>query len=166
MGGSGLPCPDGQPALVGTLLTPQPTPPHPPPPPRPRWEASPIPSPAWLHGECLPRPRLPAEETSNVCPCHEIGGCAVGPWTPARPPRQTAVVAWAVGSRGRRLGPPGSSVVGGWPAWSPHRPLWAPSPHLGGCLPSEPSVLCPSRRAVPSPWLFPVQRWACSCPQE
>lgn len=37
----------------------------------------------------------------------------MGPWTPARPPRQTARVTWAVGSRGRRLGPPGSSVVGG-----------------------------------------------------
>ena len=48
-----------------------------------------------------------------MCPCHEIGGCAVGPWTPARPPRQMARVAWAVGSRGRRPGPPGSGVVGG-----------------------------------------------------
>ena len=143
MGGSGLPCLDGQLVLVGTLLTTAPPP---------GWEASLVPSPAWFPGECPPRPLLPPEETPNVCPCHEVGSCAVGPWMPASPPRQMARVAWVVGSRGRRPGPPGSGVVGGWPAWSPHRPLWAASPHprRGRCLPSIPRYFaCPGGQTPP-----------------
>lgn len=135
MGRSGLPCPDGQLVLVGTLLATAPPP---------GWEASLVPSPAWFPGECPPRPLLPPEETPNVCPCHEVGGCAVGPWMPTRAPQTDGKSGLGGRVQGQKAGTTrlrrGGGVAGGVASVES-------SPAPLGCIPS------PVEGAVPALYL-------------